>query len=219
MAFFLTHCESRKGKEREDGGLGKKKTTDKQITNRSPEQHRSIKAISARTMGLAYLEENKLEDAEVEFLKLIDLAPDEALGYANLGIVYLRMGKYDQAEEQLEKAVELDPDDPDIRLNLARVYELTDQDAESVKELETTLEKDPDHVQSLYTLAESYGRSKDANSTQQWEMYMGKVVEAAPTNIVARLHLVEALLRNDKGDEGKKILEPKSFHVKLESYD
>ena len=42
--------------------------------------------ITMRTLGLAYLEENKLEEAEAEFVKLTDLAPDEALGFANLGI-------------------------------------------------------------------------------------------------------------------------------------
>jgi len=38
-------------------------------------------------MGLAYLEEFKLEEAEKEFLKFIDLAPKEKLGYANLALL------------------------------------------------------------------------------------------------------------------------------------
>ena len=50
--------------------------------------------ITAETLGLAYLEENQLEDAKAEFMKLIDLDPKEVLGYANLGIVYLRLGEY-----------------------------------------------------------------------------------------------------------------------------
>ena len=45
--------------------------------------------ISIKTLGLAYLEENQLEEAEAEFLKLIDLDPTLVLGYANLGVVYL----------------------------------------------------------------------------------------------------------------------------------
>ena len=46
--------------------------------------------MTVRTLGLAYLEEFKLEEAEKEFLKFIDLAPDEKFGYANLGLTYLR---------------------------------------------------------------------------------------------------------------------------------
>ena len=42
--------------------------------------------ITIRTLGNAYLEENRLDSAEVEFLKLTELAPDEPLGFANLGL-------------------------------------------------------------------------------------------------------------------------------------
>jgi len=53
--------------------------------------------LTARTLGLAYLEENRLEDAQAEFTKLIRLAPDEPSGHANLGLVYLRLGRYQDA--------------------------------------------------------------------------------------------------------------------------
>ncbi len=86
--------------------------------------------ISIKTLGLAYLEENQLEEAEAEFLKLVDLDPAEVLGYANLGVVYLRMGKYEEAEEWLKKAIKMDAKDPDIRLILAKVYEMSKQTGE-----------------------------------------------------------------------------------------
>jgi len=172
----------------------------------TPEQ-RVIAAASARTLGLAYLEENQLEEAEKEFLRLIDLAANEALGYTNLGIVYIRMGKYAQAEEQLEKAILLDPDDADIRLNLSTAYALLGKEEESKQELETSLKIDSTHVQSLYILAETYGRSGEANSLQEWEKNLNKIVQILPGNIVARLHLIEALIRNHKSKEALKHLE------------
>ena len=61
--------------------------------------------ITIKTLGLAYLEEFKLDEAEKEFLKFIDLVPKDKFGYANLGLVYLRMGKYPEAEKQLLKAI------------------------------------------------------------------------------------------------------------------
>ncbi|MCD4734588.1 MAG: hypothetical protein K8R53_00965, partial [Bacteroidales bacterium] len=72
--------------------------------------------ITAKTLGLAYLEDNQLENAETESLKLIDYNPDEVLGYANLRLVYLRMGKYQEAGGWLKDAIEMDPKDPQIRL-------------------------------------------------------------------------------------------------------
>ena len=163
--------------------------------------------ISSRTLGLAYLEENRLEEAEAEFLKLIELAPEEALGYANLGIVYMRMGKYEQSEEQIKKALEINPDDPDIRLNLAKVYDLLNKEEASREELEKTIEIDPEHVQSLYSLAESYQNQSDEYSVNQWERYLQKIVDTSPTNVVARIYLTEVLIKKDQGDEALKNLE------------
>ena len=61
-------------------------------------KQRNIELMTTQTLGLAYLEEFKLDEAEKEFLKFIKLAPKEKLGYANLGLVYLRMGKFDDAK-------------------------------------------------------------------------------------------------------------------------
>ena len=79
--------------------------------------------MSTQTIGLAYLEELKLDEAKKEFQKYIKLAPNEKFGYANLGLVYLRMGKYEDAEKQLFKAIEIDPNDADIKLMLSTVYQ------------------------------------------------------------------------------------------------
>jgi Tfp pilus assembly protein PilF len=157
--------------------------------------------LTFRTLGLAYLEESKLSDAEAEFLKLIEIAPKEALGYANLGLVYLRMGKYSEAEKQIKKALAIEPKDPDARLMLAKVYELTDRVDDALNELEKTLAHAPDHVKTLYTLAELYGKRSDDEARRRNEEYLNKLVEHAPANIVARLQLIEALLRNGKVDQ------------------
>ena len=191
-SFLFPQCQNRKSSRQDKQDEIQKKTDD---------ELRSEKILTARTMGLAYLEEDKLDEAASEFQKLIELAPREAIGYANLGLVYLRMGRYDEAEKQLLQARELDPGDPDIRLNLAKVYEYQNKSDKSIMELKKSIEIDPGHVQTLYTLAEIYGRASDKYSMQQWEKYMKKTVVASPGNIVPRLHLIEMLLRNGKTDE------------------
>jgi tetratricopeptide (TPR) repeat protein len=196
--LLLTQCQNRRSERREKPSAGQEK---------SDQQVQAEKIYTARTMGLAYLEEGSLEKAEEAFLELIELAPKEAIGYGNLGLVYLRMGRYEEAEKQLHKALELDPRDQDIRLNLAKVYEYSNESDKSIKELEKSVEIDPGHVQTLYTLAESYGGSSDKYSMQQWEKYMKKTVKATPVNIVPRLHLIEVLLRNGKDDEALEQLE------------
>ena len=191
-------------------GCGGRKDADRQKAEEiqdSVSQRESLELITARTLGLAYLEENKLKEAEEQFLKLIELAPEEALGYANLGIVYMRTDRLREAEEQLNKAKELDPGNPDIRLNLVKVYELTNQSQKAISELEKTVEDTPDHVKTLYSLAESYQQSPDRYSLFQWEKYLQRIVDVTPTNIASRLHLIEALLRNKNSDQALRHLE------------
>lgn len=163
--------------------------------------------ISVRTMGLAYLEENKLEEAEAEFRKLIELVPDEALGYANLGLVYLRMSKYAEAEAELLKAIERSPQDPDIRLILVKVYELSNQKEKAIDELKRNISNEPDHVKSLYTLAELYGMSTDKNSLQNRRTYLTKVTENVPANMLPRLQLAEILVKLQDYDEARMHME------------
>src|SRR2546423_9149463 len=64
---------------------------------------------TARMLGLSYLQRNQLPEAESQFKKLTELAPDDPLGYAELGLTYLQAGRYPEAEKQLRRARELDP--------------------------------------------------------------------------------------------------------------
>ena len=135
--------------------------------------------ITMRTLGLAYLEENKLEEAEAEFLKLTDLAPDEALGFANLGLVYLRMDDYPKALKQLDKAVNIDPKDANIRLIRSKAFELNNDPDQAVSELLATLEFAPDDPKVLYQLAELYAKGLDENAKSKRIEYLTKVVESS----------------------------------------
>ncbi len=168
---------------------------------RESAQEVAEKALTARTRGLAFLEENKLEDAEKEFLILTELAPGEAIGFANLGLVYMRMGRYGEAEVQLKEALERTPEDADIRLNLASVYKYMNRDREFLEELEQALRDQPDHLQSIYRLAEYYGGRDDDASLAAREKYLKRAVEVAPANLVPRLHLIENQIILGKRDE------------------
>ncbi|MDE0504118.1 MAG: hypothetical protein OXI86_08570, partial [Candidatus Poribacteria bacterium] len=47
-------------------------------------------AIHHQNLGLAYLEESHPNKAAEEFRALVDLLPDEAIGYGNLAVAHLR---------------------------------------------------------------------------------------------------------------------------------
>jgi tetratricopeptide (TPR) repeat protein len=163
--------------------------------------------ITIKTLGLAYLEEFKLEEAEKEFLKFIDLAPKDKFGYANLGLTYLRMAKYPEAEKQLKKAIEIDPKDPDIRLILATVYKMNNERDRAITELKDALTFAPDHIKNLYEISELYSTLPDEDSGKQRENYILTLVEKAPQNLVPRLNLTDILIRNGESDKALEQLE------------
>ena len=168
---------------------------------------KSIELMTTQTLGLAYLEEFKLDEAEKAFLKFIKLAPEEKLGYANLGLAYLRMGKYPEAKKQLFEAIKIDPKDPDIRLLLATVYQMNDEREKAIGELKEALKFAPDHIKILYALTELYSAASDTESQQQRKNYLLQLVEKAPGNLVPHLSLTEIFIKNGETDKATEQLE------------
>src|SRR5204863_280936 len=126
----------------------------------------------ARTLGLAYLPSEQLAQAETAFSKIVALAPDQALGYANLGLVHLRLGRYDVAEREIRRAAARDTASDDIALTLAKVYELTGRTVEARHEVDRVLRRSPDDLRALYELAALDPASK--------ETYLRRIVGRAP---------------------------------------
>src|SRR5881398_147631 len=155
---------------------------------------RDAAILTARTLGLAYLRSEQLAQAETAFSKIVALAPDQALGYANLGLVHLRLGRYDTAEREIRRAASLDTASDDIALTLAKVYELTGRTAQARREVDRVLRRSPGELRALYQLVELDPASR--------ETYLGRIVERAPGNVAARLDLVEVLLARGGGGGG-----------------
>ncbi|MFN8255884.1 MAG: FG-GAP-like repeat-containing protein [Bacteroidales bacterium] len=170
-------------------------------------KEKSLQLMTSQTMGLAYLEEFKLDEAEKEFLKYIELSPNEKFGYANLGLVYLRMGKYPEAKEQLAKAIKIDSKDADIRLLLATVFQVNDERQKAIDELNSALVIAPNHVRILYDLSELYSSGTTEEEKKQRKACIEKLVEIAPANLVPQLSLIEILIADGKTDEALERLE------------
>ena len=144
------------------------------------DQARSDSALTARTWGLAYLQQNQLPRAEAEFRKVVALAPDQALGYANLGLVYLREGRYRDAEAQLRRAAALDSANSDVGLMLASVYREIGREADAHREVDRVLQRDSTDIRALYALAQLAGGSADPAEQQRRESLLRRVVARAP---------------------------------------
>lgn len=158
--------------------------------------------ITHRNLGLAYFEEGRFIDAADEFKTLVNIFPEEPLGYANLGLTYMQMsGKLKQAEKWLLEAIQLAPDHPDMSFLLAKVYELTLREKQAVNTLENILKTDPKHIRSLHQLAIHYSKKSDKKAREKAIQYLAEVVSALPANIATRLKLIELLLIDGKSGD------------------
>ncbi len=163
--------------------------------------------LTSSILGFAYLEELNLEQAEAEFLHLIELDPEKSTGYASLGIVYLRMEKYDEAKIRLLEAKGIDPENAHIRILLSEAFDLLGDDSESIKELREALEFDPENAEVIYLLSESYSHSEKTTYSKEREQFLEKLTILLPANIVPKLDLVTLLLHNGNYDEALRYLE------------
>jgi tetratricopeptide (TPR) repeat protein len=163
--------------------------------------------LTARTLGLAYLQNGQLAPAESAFRRVIDMAPEQALGYANLGLVLLQQGRYQEAETEIRRAAARDSGSNDIGLMLASVYRLTGRDSAARRQIERVLLRSPDDVQGLYALAQLAAQSQDSADGPRRESYLRRIVARTPANIAAQLELVDLLLARGEADEAVEHLE------------
>ena len=158
--------------------------------------------LSYRNIGLAKIEDELFSDASKAFTELIELAPQEALGYANLGWSYLQSpGKLDSAEIMLTRAAELSPGNSDIQYLIAKMYELTGRTDKGKEVLINLLRTNLDHTLSLYQLSEYYKRSSDNDNKQEAQKLLNNILQINPGNITAHLKFIELSIKNGDIEE------------------
>ena len=87
-------------------------------------QDHAVKATAYYKMGVAYLNENKIQQAFVEFHKAYELDPRNKEVLNAIGYIYLiHLDKPGEAIGYFNKAVDLDPDYSDAYNNLGYAYE------------------------------------------------------------------------------------------------
>ena len=162
---------------------------------------------STRMLGASYLQRNQLPQAESTFKKLIQLAPDDPLGYANLGLTYLQLGQYDEADKQLRRARELDPGNIDIGLMQAKLAMLQGKPADARAVLEKLQHDSVNNPRVLYAFAEMDAHLSDSASLIRREKALRNVLAVAPTNLAARLELIEIQVQRNEADSAVHQLE------------
>src|SRR5215467_6882448 len=95
------------------------------------------------------------DKAEMDYRKVLALAPEDQAALRQLGIIYVDQGQIIQAYPLLKKLDELQPDDPEIQLKLGLIY-LAGRDYTQARDAASqVLEKHPDNEQALLLFADA----------------------------------------------------------------
>jgi len=163
--------------------------------------------FTTRTLAMSHLQRGQLPEAEVQFKKLIELAPDDPLGYANLGLTFLQEGRFKDAEEQLLRARKLDASNADVALTLAKLYALTNRPSDAQKILDELRRADPRNAHALYALAELDARSTDSAALRRRQGRLQELLILEPANLAVRLDLIDLLVHSGQADSAVRELE------------
>jgi spermidine synthase len=80
------------------------------------------KSVSYLLLGDLYSEQNRFEDAEVNYQNSLRLNPDNAYAHIHLGVIFGKQGKIGQALPHFERALKNRPYEPILHRNLGLVY-------------------------------------------------------------------------------------------------
>jgi tetratricopeptide (TPR) repeat protein len=109
---------------------------------------KTVEAKSLAGIGVCYLKQNNLEEAEKVFKQSIDTDPqDETLAY-NVGEICFSNQQIDEAERYFELAAKIKPDWPDPYLKLGYVYLNKGDMARAVEYLERFIKLEGDTPRS-----------------------------------------------------------------------
>ncbi len=90
-------------------------------------------------MGRAYLNENNLQMAYVEFQKAIESNPNDKLYYYAIGYIYVGLGKLQDAANAYKKAIKIDPKYGEAYNSLGAVYGKMERWDEAIAEYKKAL--------------------------------------------------------------------------------
>jgi tetratricopeptide (TPR) repeat protein len=159
-----------------------------------------------KNLGLAHLEEEQANKAIEAFQKVVDLAPDEPLGYANMALAHLRLRNTEESLLWIQKALQIAPENPDVRFIAAEIYEWEKEEEKSLNELEKVIQLDPDHLFARYKIVRHHSmKRKDPKSLTRIEKELKVIAEKVPENIAVLLELGQTLIDNNKIEETKEI--------------
>ncbi len=152
-----------------------------------------VTALRNRNLALAYIDSGMMKEAS-EKLALLELTfPEEAFVYANQGLVALRQNQLEQANALFQTAATFAPNNASIAMLQAETAMLTGEFEQSTQILEDAIINNPKNMYLRWARKES-------------KEHLKVLIEELSQNVVVRLALIKAFLKNENFEEAHKHL-------------
>lgn len=163
-------------------------------------------AVRHQNLGLAYLEESQPSKAIGEFEALINLLPDEAIGYGNLAVAHLRLQQADAAEATVKRGIQVAPMDSELHFILSEVYQLQGKTALAVEAMTEAVRLAPDNLEFRYKLARHYlGQRNNQEALREAVTHLQALHDISPANVVVLMKLAQARLGQGEGEQAMEL--------------
>jgi tetratricopeptide (TPR) repeat protein len=156
------------------------------------------RAFFLTSLGIAYLKDGRMTEAEATLRRAIALSPDDPSISNNLGIVLVQTRRYDDAIRELSALLERHPRFTPARNNFAIALAESGDLARAEREVRTAIGESPDYLDAHLTLAailERAGRLDEEYDVLQ------RAFELAPERIDIRNRLALAAAVVGRCDE------------------
>lgn len=114
--------------------------------------------------AMAYLAENKLKEAEIEFKNVIQNDPKNEDAYLKLSEVYRKLGNPKNELQALINAVTINPDNMDAQFRLGQVFILGRQTKKARETAQLILNKQPENTKALHLLATAQVQERNVDA-------------------------------------------------------
>ena len=128
---------------------------------------KQLRANRHLSRGDRAFQAQKYDEAEIEYLKVLQLTPLQPVAVGRLGLIYQEEGRLVYAHSLLQKAAEFDPADPEVRLKLALNELALGDSKKAVEDARLVLAKKPGQAEALELIASSAVSSNGLAEIQQ----------------------------------------------------
>src|SRR5581483_5377032 len=156
--------------------------------------------MRANNLGVAYMNQQKLDQALKEFQEAAALDKNNATVQLNLGIALLNLSRVAPAEEALQRTAQLEPKNPAVWFNFGLLHRNNGEAERALADFTKAAEFAPNDPNTHYFLGDLYAQQqKYAEAEREFR----RAVELDPFSVSSEFGLARALQRQGKTAEAK----------------